>query len=341
VPQLDNSSAARLELDITGHRDRIKEIMSRDVVGDFAGMFTRSTGQASAAFNGMTDEMAEAAAKAGGAAKKAAKDVADAMDPLAGVAARVYEQTRTPFERFEQQLVLLDTLLQNGEISWETYGRAVRQAQDEFDRASVQVSEGFGRMERASEQFSGTIADVFGGFVSGSMKVRDAIGHLIAGLIRLWQAAEQGKGGSGGGGFGNILKTIGGAVGGMFGGGGSVFGFGGGMVGDAASVGIPGGGFAMGGRPPVGKVSMVGEMGPELFVPDTAGTIIPNHELGGGGGGHVVVQLQLSGDLDARIMETSRQVSVQVVSGAAPGIVKQSTAATRDQFTRQRLIPVR
>ena len=29
---------------------------------------------------------------------------------------------------------------------------------------------------------------------------------------------------------------------------------------------------------------MVGEGGPELFVPDTAGTIIPNNQLGGGGG---------------------------------------------------------
>ena len=40
-------------------------------------------------------------------------------------------------------------------------------------------------------------------------------------------------------------------------------------------------GFAAGGRPPVGRPSIVGERGAELFVPDSAGTIIPNHELGG------------------------------------------------------------
>jgi hypothetical protein len=34
-----------------------------------------------------------------------------------------------------------------------------------------------------------------------------------------------------------------------------------------------------------GHPYIVGEVGPELFVPDTAGTIIPNHELGSGGGG--------------------------------------------------------
>jgi lambda family phage tail tape measure protein len=43
-------------------------------------------------------------------------------------------------------------------------------------------------------------------------------------------------------------------------------------------------GFADGGNPPVGKASIVGERGPELFVPRTAGTIIPNHALAGVGG---------------------------------------------------------
>lgn len=45
-----------------------------------------------------------------------------------------------------------------------------------------------------------------------------------------------------------------------------------------------GGFFADGGRPPVGRPSMVGENGPEMFVPDTPGTIVPNHALGGQGG---------------------------------------------------------
>lgn len=44
-------------------------------------------------------------------------------------------------------------------------------------------------------------------------------------------------------------------------------------------------GHASGGRPPVGQVSMVGERGPELFVPDVAGTIVPNSRLGSGSGG--------------------------------------------------------
>ena len=40
-------------------------------------------------------------------------------------------------------------------------------------------------------------------------------------------------------------------------------------------------GFANGGSPPVGRPSIVGEQGPELFVPKTAGTIVPNSAMGG------------------------------------------------------------
>jgi len=38
-------------------------------------------------------------------------------------------------------------------------------------------------------------------------------------------------------------------------------------------------GYADGGDPPVGRPSIVGERGPELFVPKMSGTIIPNHRL--------------------------------------------------------------
>ena len=50
--------------------------------------------------------------------------------------------------------------------------------------------------------------------------------------------------------------------------------------------------YADGGSPPVGVPSLVGERGPELFVPSRAGTIIPNHQLSaalsGGGGGTTI-----------------------------------------------------
>ena len=53
-----------------------------------------------------------------------------------------------------------------------------------------------------------------------------------------------------------------------------------------------GGNYANGGRPPKGRPSIVGERGPELFVPDSAGTVIPNHAMGGT---NIVVNVDASG----------------------------------------------
>ena len=46
-----------------------------------------------------------------------------------------------------------------------------------------------------------------------------------------------------------------------------------------------GGPKAMGGPVSGGKSYLVGEEGPELFVPHASGTIVPNNKMGSGGGG--------------------------------------------------------
>jgi len=77
-------------------------------------------------------------------------------------------------------------------------------------------------------------------------------------------------------------------------------------------------GFANGGRPPVGRPSIVGERGPELFVPRTSGTIVPNNKLGGGNNTSVVVNVDASGsDVegdDAGAKELGGLISVAVQS---------------------------
>jgi len=55
--------------------------------------------------------------------------------------------------------------------------------------------------------------------------------------------------------------------------------FGGLSLGSFLLKGLFGGGFADGGDPPLGKISLVGERGPEMFVPRTAGTIINNENI--------------------------------------------------------------
>ena len=79
-------------------------------------------------------------------------------------------------------------------------------------------------------------------------------------------------------------------------------------------IGLPG--FANGGRPPVGRASIVGERGPELFVPDRAGTIIPNHAMGGST--NIVVNVDASGSNvegdEQQSRELGRLISVAVQS---------------------------
>tara|TARA_R100000030_G_scaffold12364_2_gene8279 strand:- start:7888 stop:9927 length:2040 start_codon:yes stop_codon:yes gene_type:complete len=84
-------------------------------------------------------------------------------------------------------------------------------------------------------------------------------------------------------------------------------------------------GFADGGRPPVGRPSIVGERGPELFVPDTAGTIIPNHRLGGGGGmsANVTVNVDASGSSVEGDEGSSRQLGALIGAAVQNEIIRQ------------------
>ena len=68
--------------------------------------------------------------------------------------------------------------------------------------------------------------------------------------------------------------------------------------------------FAAGGRPPVGRPSIVGERGPELFVPSTAGTIIPNHSLGSGVTNNIVVNVDASGSSVEGNEQQSRELGL-------------------------------
>ncbi len=85
------------------------------------------------------------------------------------------------------------------------------------------------------------------------------------------------------------------------------------------AIGIPG--FANGGRPPVGRASIVGEKGPELFVPDRAGTIIPNNQLGGST--NVVVNVDASGSNVEGDDQSSRQLGELIAAAVQSEIVKQ------------------
>tara|TARA_R100000654_G_scaffold7154_2_gene17874 strand:+ start:6241 stop:8043 length:1803 start_codon:yes stop_codon:yes gene_type:complete len=119
------------------------------------------------------------------------------------------------------------------------------------------------------ENFMDSLKSIFKGL---ARMIVQQVAIMIARLIALRIAmAAVGMGPAGMGGFG---MGIGGGLGGII----SGFTKGIGSVAKGLKKISP---FADGGRPPLNQPSLVGERGPELFVPDSAGTIVPNEMLGG------------------------------------------------------------
>ena len=103
------------------------------------------------------------------------------------------------------------------------------------------------------------------------------------------------------------------------------FGGGGGQIGGVGTLG-PNYGikqFANGGVPPVGRPSLIGERGPELFMPGIRGTVIPNGGFGGGSTS-VVVNVDASGNSNIQGDQTqAKQLGVVVSAAVQAELVKQ------------------
>ena len=130
-------------------------------------------------------------------------------------------------------------------------------------------AESIDKMIAKNEEFSTSMKSALGSEVSGFLSGEfDSIGDSFAGMLKDMVSKAitadissfLGLGGGGG-------------AGGAGGGGGA-----GGLMQMASMF------FAEGGNPPMNKAAIVGENGPEMIVPRGNSTVIPNHEMGGGGG---------------------------------------------------------
>nr|BAR25937.1 phage tail tape measure protein [uncultured Mediterranean phage uvMED]BAR25965.1 phage tail tape measure protein [uncultured Mediterranean phage uvMED]BAR26012.1 phage tail tape measure protein [uncultured Mediterranean phage uvMED]BAR26023.1 phage tail tape measure protein [uncultured Mediterranean phage uvMED]BAR26062.1 phage tail tape measure protein [uncultured Mediterranean phage uvMED] len=79
-------------------------------------------------------------------------------------------------------------------------------------------------------------------------------------------------------------------------------------------------GFANGGRPPVNRPSIVGERGPELFVPGAQGTIVPNHALGSS---NIVVNVDASGTQAQGDQPNAKALGAAIGAAVQAELVKQ------------------
>ena len=169
----------------------------------------------------------------------------------------------------KQRLEEINKIYDARRVKIEETAAATKAEQDSFAYGWMSAGEKFRNniktdAEYAADQFSNLtkgFEDAFVKFVqTGKLSFKDLINTMIAQAVRVQST--------------KLLSSL-------FG----LFGFG--------SVGITGGGgggaMANGGTVQGNTPYLIGERGPELFVPNNAGRIIPNNRLGDGGGGTQVI----------------------------------------------------
>jgi hypothetical protein len=203
------------------------------------------------------------------------------FDVLAGNEERAKEKGKAFLKNLEDiQQALRDIvkgpdakfdITKTGEGTGETDGGAdLSRSADQVKSFEQQMTDFYKNLTDKNTQFANAfknsfkgLEDVFVNFAkTGKLSFKDLTNSIIEDILRI--AVKQA-----------VIAPL---VGGLFG-----------KAGGGTGTGLFGGFFAKGGRPDTGKVSVVGEQGPELFIPDSAGRVIPNNKMGGGGNAPSVI----------------------------------------------------
>lgn len=176
--------------------------------------------------------------------------------------------------------------------------RAVRGAAGGFDGYLAGIEQAVAEMERANSAFEygkqtvDLMADALTELATtGEINFQKLLGSFINMIIQMEMRAAASNVWGALGGAGGLLGLLG--IGGVSSS--APLSFGGGGAGIDLAGGLAGGwmpGFADGGRPPVGRPSVVGERGAELFVPDQPGTIFNRDQIAAMGGGGTTINIQ-------------------------------------------------
>lgn len=194
------------------------------------------------------------------AVKKENEEYQAWLETLRSEGQQVYEDTRTEQENLASELERLDMLLGAGVISWDTYSRAAFNAWDEMeDKAEDAINKINEFAAEAARSMERSFSDFFFDAMNGNFdNLADSFLSTLQRMAADMAAAEV-MTAIAGAGYGQTGKVDAGSILGTF------FSF-----------------FrAEGGPVTAGQPYIVGEKGPELMVPSSSGTVVPNNELGG------------------------------------------------------------
>ncbi|WPB83714.1 tape measure protein [Sediminicoccus rosea] len=224
---------------------------------------------------------------------------------------RLIQNNENAQERYTRRLETLGRLVERSErigqpIPDETVSREANAALEELERSQQRVQQATERTSNTARELGLTFSSAFeDAIIKGESfsKVLQGILQDIARIVvrrtitePLGTAVTSSLGGFD---FGSIFSGIGSALGGLF--------------------------RAEGGPVAGGQPYIVGERGPEWFVPSSAGTVLPN---GMAPGGPVINQ---SITIDARGADAGVEARLRVLSAQ---IVRQASAATLDAIRR-------
>lgn len=212
-------------------------------------------------------------------------------------AAQVWQSLLTPTERYAQELEKVASLVKSGAFGDPT-DPAVRAQIDEINKRMAQLDPKVIEAEDKARTLAQETAGFFKDLVHNINDADDVLQKFLArmadrALDNLFKGLEDSLAqffkAAGGGSGASSLSTLGRFIGGA---------------------------FADGGRPPMGKVSLVGERGPELFVPDGAGTIVPLKPVRAAGA-------------------NGQAVTVNIVQHIGQGVSRAEVAAAGQQIREQ------
>jgi len=240
------------------------------------------------------NEQAEAIKENEKANKALRQETLDLAEALEDEGKRMFEETRTAAENYANALERVNFLQEEGAISAVTAARKVELLKKEMEDAKDASK----KLEKAAQDMGNVFVSAFEDAVIKGDTFRDVLKGLLEDIQRIilrttiTEPLQRGIGG--------FFKTV---VGALFSGAG----------GGGAGITAQSGGLAHGGR--IGGPALVGERGPELFIPDSAGKIIPNNQIGGGG-----VTVNQTIEVDARGSDISREdLAAAVEEGARRG----------------------